>query len=91
MVSRARIQQFLRSVVIVGVSVFLVMTLFRLADAGSLTPSTAPAATMNSIEEIYESLVGTYDSSAVVADDDGSALEISKCIIDVVNGGAGCP
>jgi hypothetical protein len=67
------------------------MALFQLTGAGSISPSAPPAGTMNSIEEIYDPLIGTYDSSAVVADDDGNALEISKCIIDVVNGGPGCP
>jgi hypothetical protein len=81
-----------RSLLITGVSVFLIGFVFRLVDAGSLTPPAPPVAgTMNTIEESYDALVGTFDSSTVVQDDDGNALEISKCIIDVVNGGAGCP
>lgn len=80
-----------RSLLMIGVSVFAIAFLFNLVGAGSLTPLAAPASTMNTLEEIYDALVGAYDSSLVVADDDGNALEISKCIIDVVNGGAGCP
>jgi len=71
-------------------SVVLIVGLFRLGEAGSLTPPAAPAGTMNEIEEVYDALVGSYDSSAVVASRNGNALQISKCIIDKVNGSP-CP
>lgn len=72
------------------VSVALIVGAFRLSVAGSLTPPAAPAGTMNELEEVYDALVGDYDSSAVVASRNGNALEISKCIIDKVNGSP-CP
>lgn len=75
----------------VGISVFVIGFVFNLVGAGSLSPAAPPAGTMNTIEEAYDALVGTYNSVAVVASANGNALEISKCIIDVVNGGAGCP
>jgi hypothetical protein len=74
----------------VAVSVGLIVGAFQLSGAGSLTPPAAPAGTMNEIEEVYDALVGDFDSSAVVASRNGNVLEISKCIIDKINGSP-CP
>ncbi len=58
--------------------------------AGSLTPSSSPAGTMHTVDAIYDSLAGsTYDSSGISADNNGNALEITKCIILKTQGG-GC-
>jgi hypothetical protein len=72
--------------------VVLVVSLFRLTEAGSLTPPTEPTVgTMDTLEETYDSLVSSsFDSSSVAANRDGSALEISKCIIEQITGGT-CP
>jgi hypothetical protein len=80
----------LRNASIVVLSILTVLTLFRLADAGTLTPSTAPAGTMNTTGDAYNALVGTYDSSAVVGSRNGNALQISKCIISKL-AGSPCP
>jgi hypothetical protein len=76
---------------IIGVSVVVIVFLFRLTTAGSLTPTAAPATSMESLEDVYGALVGTFDSSGIVASKQGGAMEISKCIISAVTGGAGCP
>lgn len=91
MFPHARFKRFLRGASVVGLSVFISFFLFRLSTAGSLTPSAAPASTMNSVEEVYNSLVGTFDSSAVVASSQGNALQIAKCITSAMTGGPGCP
>ena len=59
-------------------------------QAGSLTPSASPTSTMRTTEEIYNPLVGTFNSSGITASSTGSALQISQCIITKINGG-NCP
>jgi hypothetical protein len=83
-------KSFLRSILVISASILIVFFVFRLAVAGSLTPPGAPAGTMHSLQEMYDSLVGTFDSSAVVANSNGDALQISKCIIAQITGGS-CP
>lgn len=80
-----------RGVLVVAFSIVIVTMLFRLTEAGPLDPSAPPASTSQSIEDIYQSLVGTFDSSGVVASKSGSALQISKCIILKITGGTPCP
>jgi hypothetical protein len=71
-----------RSALIIVVGTIVSLFLVRLTEAGTLTPVALPGATMHSVEEIYDSLVGSsYDSSGVNADEQGSALQISKCIL----------
>jgi hypothetical protein len=93
MALQIKVRRLLRAVLMIGVSVFAIVFLYRLTGAGSLNPVSAPAGTMNATEDIYDALVGSgsFDSSAVVASANGNALEISKCIIDIVDGGPGCP
>jgi hypothetical protein len=82
----------MRNVFIVLVSVAVVMALFQLTSAGSLTPSFAPASTFHTLEDIYASLASTsYDASSITASKTGSALQISKCIILKLTGGTPCP
>lgn len=82
----------MRNIFIIIISVLVLTVLFRLTEAGSLTPSAAPAGTMHSLEEIYAPLASSgYDSSGVTAAKDGNALQISKCIILKITGGTPCP
>ncbi len=86
--------RFIRNVLVVAVSVFLVIAFFRLTEAGVLTPSAVPAAggTLHSLEEIYAPLASSgYNSSAVVATKQGNALQVTKCIIAKMTGGTSCP
>src|SRR6185436_15690568 len=50
------------------------------ATAGSLTPPSAVSSTMNSLADIYDSIVGTFDSSAITADQNGSLIQHLKYI-----------
>ncbi|MDD5043610.1 MAG: hypothetical protein PHD51_02985 [Patescibacteria group bacterium] len=62
---------------------FLLLGLFKVVDwvrAGSLNPTAAPATSMNSLEDVWNVVVGTYDSSAVDANANGSILEQLKDI-----------
>ena len=43
--------------------------------AGSLNPTAAPAATMHSLEDIYNRMAGTYDASGETADANGTVME----------------
>lgn len=80
-----------RGVLVVVLSVVIVTMLFRLTEAGSLTPSAPPASTSVSVEDIYDVLASTgFDSSSITASKNGSALQISKCIILKVTGGTPC-
>ncbi len=82
----------LRNVLVVLIGVLLVLVIVQLTEAGSLTPSSAPAGTMQSLEEIYAPLASAgYDSSGVVAAKNGDALQIAKCIIQKITGGTPCP
>lgn len=83
--------QFFRSAAIIAVSFFLIAFAFRLVEAGSLSPSVATTvATMNTSSSSYNALVGTFNSTSITKDLNGSALEISRCIIDQITGGS-CP
>lgn len=76
----------------IAVSVFFVGFLFRLSEAGSLTPAAVPAGTMRTLESIYGSIASSgYDSSSVVASKTGSAFQVTKCIINKITGGTPCP
>jgi hypothetical protein len=74
----------------VVISVFVIALVFQVAGAGSLTPVAAPAGTMHALSDVYDALVGNYDSSGVVASKQGSALQVTKCIINKINGSP-CP
>ncbi|MCC6934375.1 MAG: hypothetical protein IT406_01615 [Candidatus Yanofskybacteria bacterium] len=81
----------MRSVAIVGASIAILVAAFRLTEAGSLTPTAAPAGTMTSLNALYASLASdSFDASAIVASRSGGALQISKCIIARATGGS-CP
>ena len=54
--------------------------------AGSLSPSGPVASTMHSLAEIYDSIVGTFDSSSVVANQNGNLTEQLKYIEANVGG-----
>ena len=75
----------------IAVSVAIIVGVFRFATAGTLNPPTAPTTgTLTSLASISDALFGSFDSSAITADPNGSAMQIAKCIIVRVNGGT-CP
>src|SRR3989344_3792693 len=50
------------------------------AYAGNLTPSANPASTMYTLTQLYNSIAGTFDSSAITASSTGSIIEQLKYI-----------
>lgn len=57
--------------------------------AGSLTPSASPAATMRTVEEVYNALASSsFDNTGLAASLNGSAIEIAKCAITKLEGGS---
>jgi hypothetical protein len=82
----------LRNILVIVVSVFVLVFIFQFTEAGSLTPSVAPAGTLHSLENIWAPIASSgYDSSGVVASKNGNALQIAKCIIQAMTGGSICP
>src|SRR3989344_5010471 len=52
-----------------------------MVKAGSLTPSASPAATMRTLQEIYDSIASTtFDSSSISASSTGSLIQHLKYI-----------
>jgi hypothetical protein len=74
---------------IIVVSVSIVYFAF-IAYAGNLLPPEIGTAssTMRSLDEIYNTLAGTPDLSAVTPREDGNAMDILKCITTKMNGGS---
>jgi hypothetical protein len=83
----------IRSVLTLAVSVAVVAVVVRISDAGSLNPPTSTGtATMRSVENIYAPLASAgYDSSGVIGNKDGNALQVAKCIMAKMTGGTPCP
>ncbi len=88
MATKAR--SLMRSALMVVISVFVIALVFQAVSAGTINPVAAPAGTMHSLSEVYDTLVGTFDSSAVVASRQGNVLQVTKCIIGKINGSP-CP
>lgn len=63
------------------VSFAMLAIIFQRTEAGSLTPTAAPAGSMNTLTEVYTALVGTFDSSGIVASKSGNEFAVAKCII----------
>ena len=70
------------------VIVLAVLITSLVVKAGDLIPSSSPSSSMKSLEEIYNPLVATFDSSGVSASSTGSALQIAKCAITKIQGGS---
>jgi hypothetical protein len=88
------IKKTVRELGLIGVSILIVVGLFRGVQlyAGTLIPLAPPTTgTLNSAEDVYAPLASTtYDSSGVTASSTGNALQITKCIITKMTGGS-CP
>ncbi len=84
-------RKFVRTAAMIAVSAAIVFGVFRLTEAGSLTPPASPAGTLDSVASLSDALFGTaFDSSAITASSNGNVLEVTKCIIQRLNGGT-CP
>ncbi len=68
-----------RKPMMVGLVAFFALVLG--ATAGSLTPSALPVATMYSLSNLYDAIASaTFDSSAIVANQNGSLMGVLKYI-----------
>src|SRR5687767_2020733 len=82
--------RFLRTMNKPSIAALLAVLLLASAvTAGSLTPPGSPSSTMNTLAEIFDSIAGTFDSSSVVADQNGSLIEHLKYIEDNMGTGDG--
>lgn len=87
---RGKLKKYLTRVAILAASFLLALGILQLAEAGSLTPNAVPGGTMQSIQSVYDSLTGTFDSSSITSDAAGSAIEIARCAAARLTGGS-CP
>lgn len=77
--------KYFKRIAIYVFAFFLLLGLFKVVGwvrAGSLNPTAAPAASMNSLEDVWNVVAGTYDASGVSANADGNILEQLKDIKD---------
>lgn len=79
-----------RSVALFVVSFAVLAFAFQLSRAGSLSPTALPASTMNNLSQVYASLVGTFDSSGIVASKSSNEIAVAKCIILKMTGQTPC-
>ena len=85
-------RKLLRDVLVILLAVLIITFVFRLTEAGSLTPPGTPAGTLHSLSEIFAPLASSgYDSSGVVPSRTGNALQVTKCIIRKMTGQTPCP
>ncbi len=67
----------LKSILIIVIPVLIISTIVY---AGSLDPPGAPGSTMKTLQEVYDSIAGTFNSSSITADQNGSLIENLKYI-----------
>jgi len=59
-----------------GLTVLIsVLVIYGVVQAGSLTPSASPAATMHTLEQIWNRIAGSDDTSGTTADGNGDVIE----------------
>ena len=59
----------------------------RITEAGTITPPASVGVTMDTAQEVYDAIASsTYNSSGVTSTLNGNILQVSKCLIDKVNG-----
>lgn len=91
-INKIEVERFLKrilydlSIIVISVSVVYIAAV---AYAGSLTPpaGSPPGITMMSLNDIYNALAGNPDVSGVLPREDGSAMDILKCITNKMNNG----
>ncbi len=81
---KSRFKTILQSSLTVFISVLMI---YGIAQAGSLTPSASPAATMHTLQELWDKIAGTADNSATTADLSGNLTQMVKYIGQHMPGG----
>ena len=91
---KQKIKAILKNSSIVVISLIIVYLAIQAISyvtyAGNLNPNNPPSATMTNLTEMYDIIAGDFDSSSIVADPDGNAFQVVKCIISKINTGT-CP
>ena len=90
MTNKSIFKKVLKEFSVLALSVAAVVLIFHIVLAGSLTPTVAPAPTFHSLDDIYNELVGTLNSSGNSPSSTASAVNISRCIMNRLAGIA-CP
>ena len=71
-----------------GLTVLIaVLMIYGIVQAGSLTPSASPAATMRTLQELWDKIAGTTDNTATTADMSGNVTQMVKYIAQHMPGG----
>ncbi|MBI2591178.1 MAG: DUF1566 domain-containing protein [Candidatus Brennerbacteria bacterium] len=71
-----------------GLTVMIsVLMIYGIVQAGSLTPSASPAATMRSLQELWDKIAGTTDNTSTTADMSGNVTQMVKYIAQHMPGG----
>lgn len=85
----ARVKHLIATILIIGIDILTIFAIVKIVEAGSLSPSGAPSATMKSLQNIYDSVASTsFDSSGISANADGNAIQVMRCIITKMQGGS---
>lgn len=79
-----------RKILLFVISFAVLGFVFQLSQAGSLSPVALPAGTLNTLTEVYEVLVGDFDSSAITASKSGNEIAVAKCVILKMTGQTPC-
>src|SRR3990167_9086424 len=83
-----RKNQFFRGVLKGGLIVLIaVLAIYGIVQAGSLTPLASPAATMRSLQELWDKIAGTTDNTSTTADMSGNVTQMVKYIAQHMPGG----
>lgn len=80
----------LRVLIELAVIAAMLLVFNNILLAGNLTPPATVTSTMRTAEEVYNALVGSFDSSGITASSTGSALQMAKCAIEKISGNS-CP
>ena len=93
---KERIKKLVRDILLIGISIGVLIGVFRIAAlvrAGNLTaPGSVDVSSMPyTMGDIYALIASsTYDSSAISASSTGNALQLMKCAIAKIRTGT-CP
>jgi hypothetical protein len=86
-INKQKIKKTIRELLIIVIAVVAVAKIVNWVQAGSLTVTNPPVGTLRTVQEIYDSLVGTFDSTSTTANINGNALQIMKCATQILRTG----
>lgn len=84
---KQKVKKVVRVMIVFVLAIGMGFYYFGVIRAGSLSPSAAPAGTFRTLGEVYNALFSTSTSfSSLSASSSGSAIQISKCAINKLEG-----